>query len=66
MTKEKHEINLLTSYCIHCGTQIVGVVHKLPECHRHENVIAISHIRAMAILNDQLRTTIINYNPTPK
>jgi len=44
--KYKHEWDLLTDFCIHCGVRREQHVNKSQGCHREENVTAISHIRS--------------------
>jgi hypothetical protein len=58
----KHEWNLASDYCIHCG------LHRLHECdpplpcHREEKVTAISHI---VRIKNAIRDAFTNSNSNP-
>ena len=46
MVKHKHEWDLLSDFCIHCGISRVHQLDAPAKCHREENVTAISHTRS--------------------
>lgn len=56
----KHEWHLVSDYCIHCGLSRVHEYDLPYQCHRTENVIAISHIVRN---NNVLQTSSKNNNP---
>lgn len=58
----KHEWHLASDYCIHCGLSRIHEYDQPYQCHRHKNVVAISHrVRNTNVL----RTPIENYNSNP-
>jgi hypothetical protein len=64
-----HEFNLVTGYCIHCGMSIAHQCDPPIECHRTENVTAISHLVSPKRIKDifnELRTSIKNLDPNSK
>ena len=49
----EHSIDLVTQFCIHCGASEVDITNRQFTC--TDAVIAISHIRAKKIKDEQAR-----------
>jgi len=60
----KHEWDLTSDYCIHCGMDRVHQLDSPKDCYRHKDVTAISHTRAKVIHG--IRTPNKSSNPNSK
>jgi hypothetical protein len=63
-SEPKHEWDLLSDYCIHCGLSRVHELDAPVKCHRELNIIAVSHImykRVTGIIHG-IRTSLTNSN----
>jgi len=61
----KHEWDLLSNYCIHCGMSAVHQLDAPQKCHRELNITAISHIvssHRLGELVNGIRTSFKNRN----
>ena len=65
---DKHEMHLLTDYCIHCGNKLVDIKEQDLQCFRSNNVTAISHIRSQQRMEyfNVIRTPSKSNNPNSK
>lgn len=64
--EHKHEWNLISEYCIHCGLSKAHELDAPYPCIRDEKVTAISHKRFIARMQDVIRTSIKDFNPNSK